>query len=239
MLSRKFAMQGINTMSCPWKGTWQERFRKFRGRVQFWREWQIAFWIASERSKMSNRDPFWWGNAQTFDTSTLMARGLKLVSFVAQSKCRQYRVLTEEENSRKIARKQASNESSSRSDKQTQRGKERPTKERNFLWNTSKCLPVGGNGGLRSATSVRSGHAFGWTNGGSGGDGTASIGSWYRGGCTLSTGMLGPRIQLAITSQQPQKNSERPWRRPRCRLRNSTGFTNAWMYAICRVTWNL
>lgn len=102
---------------------------------------------------------------------------------------------------------------------------------------TSKCLPVGGKGGLRRATSVKSGHALGWTSGGSGGEGTASIGSWYRGGCTvLSTGMLGPRIQLAITSQQPQKNSERPWRRPRCRLRKSTGFTNAWMYAICRVT---
>lgn len=109
-----------------------------------------------------------------------------------------------------------------------------------LLASTSKCLPVGGKGGLRRATSVRSGHALGWTSGGSGGEGTASIGSWYRGGCTaLSTGMLGPRIQLAITSQQPQKNSERPWRRPRCRLRKSTGFTNAWMYAICRVTCNL
>ena len=109
-----------------------------------------------------------------------------------------------------------------------------------LLASTSKCLPVGGKGGLRRATSVRSGHALGWTRGGSGGEGTASIGSWYRGGCTaLSTGMLGPRIQLAITSQQPQKNSERPWRRPRCRLRKSTGFTNAWMYAICRVTCNL
>lgn len=98
------------------------------------------------------------------------------------------------------------------------------------IFTTTRCLALGGKGGFKSATSVRSQAAvdIGCTKGGSGGDGTFNGGS-YLGGCTLWIVLFAvvPKIHRAMLSQQVQQTSDIPCLRPLCKVKKRVGLTKA------------